>query len=62
MSRPVAPLRSGIEVELPDQGVSQSLDFQMARWSPGRYAVFDFAKTSRKFTPVQESVRRNRVL
>ena len=32
-----------IEVELPD-GANQYLDFQMPRWSPGRYAVFDFAK------------------
>ena len=45
MSRPVSHLfEVAIEVELPDEGVSQSLDFQMARWSPGRYAVFDFAK------------------
>ena len=45
MSRPVSHLfEVTIEVELPDQGASQSLDFQMARWSPGRYAVFDFAK------------------
>jgi len=32
-----------IEVELSD-AANQSLDFQMPRWSPGRYAVFDFAK------------------
>src|SRR4051812_5846965 len=31
-----------IEVELPAQ--LRSLDFQMPKWSPGRYAVFDFAK------------------
>ena len=45
MSRPVSHLfEVAIEVELPEQGTPQSLDFQMPRWSPGRYAVFDFAK------------------
>ena len=45
MSRPVSHLfEVTIEVVVPDQAVPQSLDFQMARWSPGRYAVFDFAK------------------
>ena len=44
MSRPVSHLfEVTIEVELP-QDAAQSLDFQMAKWSPGRYAVFDFAK------------------
>ena len=33
-----------IEVERPADSNIDSLDFQMARWSPGRYAVFDFAK------------------
>ena len=33
-----------IEVELPDDPSLTSLDFQMPKWSPGRYAVFDFAK------------------
>ena len=33
-----------VEVELPEQATPPSLDFQMPRWSPGRYAVFDFAK------------------
>ncbi|HXI24104.1 MAG TPA: PDZ domain-containing protein [Pyrinomonadaceae bacterium] len=33
-----------IEVELPDDPSLVSLDFQMPKWSPGRYAVFDFAK------------------
>jgi predicted metalloprotease with PDZ domain len=32
-----------IEVGLPAEKVS-SVDFQMAKWSPGRYGVFDFAK------------------
>jgi predicted metalloprotease with PDZ domain len=33
-----------IEVGLPDDPSLTSLDFQMPKWSPGRYAVFDFAK------------------
>ena len=33
-----------IEVERPADSNLDSLDFQMPRWSPGRYAVFDFAK------------------
>jgi predicted metalloprotease with PDZ domain len=33
-----------IEVERPPDSNLNSIDFQMAKWSPGRYAVFDFAK------------------
>jgi len=33
-----------IEVNLPNDLGLKSLDFQMPKWSPGRYAVFDFAK------------------
>src|SRR5881396_459256 len=33
-----------IEVGLPADTKTNSLDFQMPKWSPGRYAVFDFAK------------------
>jgi predicted metalloprotease with PDZ domain len=33
-----------IEVELPSDPNLRALDFQMPKWSPGRYAVFDFAK------------------
>ena len=33
-----------IEVEMPSDPNFRSLDFQMPKWSPGRYAVFDFAK------------------
>jgi predicted metalloprotease with PDZ domain len=33
-----------IEIELPADPNLHSLDFQMPKWSPGRYAVFDFAK------------------
>jgi predicted metalloprotease with PDZ domain len=45
MSRPVSHLfEVTIEVELSEPATPQTVDFQMARWSPGRYAVFDFAK------------------
>src|SRR5438309_3282031 len=33
-----------IEVGLPADTKTNSLEFQMPKWSPGRYAVFDFAK------------------
>ena len=33
-----------IEVEQSADAKIEALDFQMAKWSPGRYAVFDFAK------------------
>ena len=49
MTRPVSHLfEVSIEVELPD-GAPSSLDFQMPKWSPGRYAVFDFAKNVQEF-------------
>jgi len=38
-----------IEVEVPAASRIESLDFQMAKWSPGRYAVFDFAKNVQEF-------------
>jgi predicted metalloprotease with PDZ domain len=38
-----------IEVEVPADARMESLDFQMAKWSPGRYAVFDFAKNVQEF-------------
>ena len=33
-----------IDVDIAAAANVDSLDFQMAKWSPGRYAVFDFAK------------------
>jgi predicted metalloprotease with PDZ domain len=49
MTRPQSHLfEVAIEVELPDNG-PQSIDFQMAKWSPGRYAIFDFAKNVQEF-------------
>src|SRR5256884_3134019 len=38
-----------IEVGLPADTKTDSLDFQMPKWSPGRYAVFDFAKNVQEF-------------
>jgi predicted metalloprotease with PDZ domain len=38
-----------IEVEMPRNVKPETLDFQMAKWSPGRYAVFDFAKNVQEF-------------
>ncbi|HYT49340.1 MAG TPA: PDZ domain-containing protein [Pyrinomonadaceae bacterium] len=50
MSQPGSHLfQVKIEIELPSNVKTTSLDFQMPKWSPGRYAVFDFAKN------VQES-------
>jgi len=47
MSRPQSHLfEVAIEVELPESA-PESLDFQ--KWSPGRYAVFDFAKNVQEF-------------
>ena len=45
MSRPVSHLfEVSVEVELRNGATARSIDFQMPKWSPGRYAVFDFAK------------------
>jgi predicted metalloprotease with PDZ domain len=33
-----------IDVDIPAASKIESVDLQMAKWSPGRYAVFDFAK------------------
>jgi predicted metalloprotease with PDZ domain len=45
MSHPNSHLfEVNIEVEVPLAAKLESLDFQMPKWSPGRYAVFDFAK------------------
>lgn len=52
-SRPVSHLfEVSIEVELPKDAAAQSIEFQMAKWSPGRYAVFDFAKNVQQFRAV----------
>ncbi len=45
MTRPVSHLfEVSIEIELPDSFAESEVSFQMSRWSPGRYGVFDFAK------------------
>lgn len=50
MSRPVSHLfEVSIEVELPEDSKAHYIDFQMPKWSPGRYAVFDFAKNVQEF-------------
>src|ERR1051325_10320830 len=50
MSQPVSHLfEVTMEVELSGEATAKSLDFQMPRWSPGRYAVFDFAKNVQEF-------------
>lgn len=50
MSRPVSHLfEVAIEVELPKDSKSNTIDFQMPKWAPGRYAVFDFAKNVQEF-------------
>ncbi|HBB86254.1 MAG TPA: hypothetical protein DC047_01410 [Blastocatellia bacterium] len=50
MSRPVSHLfEVTMEIELSEGAAPKSLDFQMPKWSPGRYAVFDFAKNVQQF-------------
>ncbi len=38
-----------IRIETPPEAKIDSIDFQMPKWSPGRYAVFDFAKNVQEF-------------
>jgi predicted metalloprotease with PDZ domain len=53
MSQPSTHLfEVAVEVKLPSGFTSESLDFQMPKWSPGRYAVFDFAKNVQDVNPV----------
>jgi predicted metalloprotease with PDZ domain len=50
MSRPMSHLfEVQIIVEVPEELKDKPLQFQMAKWSPGRYAVFDFAKNVQEF-------------
>src|SRR2546425_11753282 len=50
MSHPSSHLfEVSIEVDIPAAVKAESLDFQMPKWSPGRYAVFDFAKNVQEF-------------
>ncbi|MBA3240388.1 MAG: M61 family metallopeptidase [Acidobacteria bacterium] len=43
MPRPESHLFE-VRIDVEGAGPGGNVDFQMARWSPGRYAVFDFAK------------------
>jgi predicted metalloprotease with PDZ domain len=50
MTRPLSHLfEVSIEVQMGAGPSPEHLDFQMPRWSPGRYAVFDFAKNVQDF-------------
>ncbi len=50
MTRPASHLfEVSIEVETENGFPGDYLDFQMPRWSPGRYAVYDFAKNVQQF-------------
>jgi predicted metalloprotease with PDZ domain len=50
MSKPVSHLfEVSIEVELPKDSKARTIEFQMPKWAPGRYAVFDFAKNVQQF-------------
>jgi len=50
MPRPTSHLfEVAIAVELPDESTNKPVQFQMPKWSPGRYAVFDFAKNVQEF-------------
>jgi len=45
MTRPVSHLfEVAMEIEVPDELKDKPVQLQMPKWSPGRYAVFDFAK------------------
>ena len=50
MTRPTSHLfEVQIIVEVPEELKDKPLQFQMPKWSPGRYAVFDFAKNVQEF-------------
>jgi predicted metalloprotease with PDZ domain len=50
MSRPMSHLfEVQIIVEVPEELKDKPLQFQIPKWSPGRYAVFDFAKNVQEF-------------
>src|SRR5688572_7606731 len=50
MSRPTSHLfEVTMAIELPDESRTKPLQLQMAKWSPGRYGVFDFAKNVQEF-------------
>ncbi|HEY0004735.1 MAG TPA: PDZ domain-containing protein [Pyrinomonadaceae bacterium] len=58
MSRPVSHLfEVSVEVKMAQNPAEEVLDFQMPKWSPGRYAVFDFAKNVQQFSAEIRLVR-----
>jgi predicted metalloprotease with PDZ domain len=59
MSRPVSHLfEVSILIELPDELKDKPLQLQMAKWSPGRYGVFDFAKNVQEVRAAAEGAAR----
>src|SRR5215510_12452239 len=59
MSRPMSHLFDlAILIVLPDQLKDKPLQLQMARWSPGRYGVFDFAKNVQEVRAAAEGTAR----
>ncbi len=59
MSRPVSHLfEVSILIELPDELKDKPLQLQMAKWSPGRYGVFDFAKNVQEVRAVTGGIAR----
>src|SRR5215213_11913189 len=59
MARPVSHLfEVAILIELPDQLKDKPLQLQMAKWSPGRYGVFDFAKNVQEVRAAAEGATR----
>ena len=59
MSRPVSHLfEVSILIELPDELKDKPLQLQMAKWSPGRYGVFDFAKNVQEVRAVIDGAAR----
>ena len=59
MSRPMSHLfEVSILIELPDELKDKPLQVQMARWSPGRYGVFDFAKNVQEVKAASEGATR----
>src|SRR5215207_9390237 len=62
MSRPASHLfEVAIIVELPAELKDKPLQFQMAKWSPGRYGVFDFAKNVQEVRVVAGDASTRRV-
>ena len=59
MSRPMSHLfEVSILIELPDELKDKPLQLQMAKWSPGRYGVFDFAKNVQEVRAVATGAAR----